>query len=100
MTAHVLYVVLCIFLLFTSQVDALGMCSAKCRYNSCKKICMRSGECYCSNRIYGVCKCHDSGPTNCFAICKYNSCRRSCWYGAVCYCSSFNYGVCKCCAKR
>ncbi|KAI0213599.1 hypothetical protein LSAT2_001341 [Lamellibrachia satsuma] len=35
------------------------MCAAKCQYDSCKKICMHCAICYCSNHVYGQCKCCD-----------------------------------------
>ncbi|KAI0213598.1 hypothetical protein LSAT2_001340 [Lamellibrachia satsuma] len=35
------------------------MCAAKCQYDSCKKICMHCAICYCSNGVYGQCKCCD-----------------------------------------
>ncbi|KAK2159508.1 hypothetical protein NP493_1712g00053 [Ridgeia piscesae] len=35
------------------------MCAAKCQYDSCKKICMHCAVCYCSNHVYGQCKCCD-----------------------------------------
>ncbi|KAI0208539.1 hypothetical protein LSAT2_006781 [Lamellibrachia satsuma] len=35
------------------------VCVAKCQYDSCKKICLHCAICYCSNRVYGQCKCCD-----------------------------------------
>ncbi|KAI0213603.1 hypothetical protein LSAT2_001339 [Lamellibrachia satsuma] len=39
------------------------MCMAKCQYKPCKKICMHCCIGFCSNGVYGVCKCLRHGTT-------------------------------------
>ncbi len=46
---------LSLFVLLTAPV----MCAGKCQYDSCRKICLHCAICFCSNRVYGVCKCCD-----------------------------------------
>ncbi|KAI0237058.1 hypothetical protein LSAT2_012432 [Lamellibrachia satsuma] len=77
MKVIVFFAAICIFALVMPQVSAKHveadapavrearsakapvMCAAKCQYDSCKKICMHCAICFCSNHVYGVCKCCD-----------------------------------------